>query len=657
MANTLKDLFQNKIISEGPNAGKTAEQAYAVRNSKDLPIQSSNWFLKEINKNTTGGIAGKVINTFDFIEKINDRRKRYSIKDGEAFIEQDQVGLRQFGITSRPLLYGGDIFRISNGRTRTLSFIKRAANQNIGGGLDDKIAGAIGDFAGDYVNNLFSGKKGKDAIPPKPDLVAFGTELAVDIADRTLGALLPVAMVPSKVAEELDKKGKKEQTAIAATGGTDKKFNLLYGHEFNRQKAIIELANSKKVPGFIKGLLKNNTNALQQSKDVLMSTASSVVRGAIKAGAAKLIRAGVDAVSKKKRNQLLGGITPLTGNTVTPWSSANQYSKRVEYDEFQTLDKNTGVKAQGFRKKIEYLKTLGVAIPASSIAFSTPLNGNPGPDDTIEEGSVDTKADVDLMKKLNEEPLSDYNNNPNSQYLRRGMSSKQDILNITEDNPYIGEHANLPDGKAFDDFDFIPMKFYSIAQDRTVQFRCTVEELSETFTPNWEPNKFIGNPFNFYTYQGIERSLTIGFKVFSLNLVEHQNAWERLSFLGKLTMPQEFKGLVGAVTPPIMKFTLGNMYVKKDAIIESLTFSIDADTPWEIGLNRKAIVDPIQFSKVIGSMAIVDPERDAKGFKLPMIIKVDAQIKFLESRQTVEGVPIYGYSFAPTEKAASGQNG
>lgn len=636
---TIQELFKTKVITEGPNAGKTAQDAYAIKNSKDLPIQSSNWFLKEINKNQTGGLVGKVINSFDFIEKINDRRKRYSIKDGESFVEQDQVGLKQFGITARPLLYGGDIFRISNQRTRTLSFIKKAANQNIGGGIEDKLSNALGNYAGDYVNNLLSGKSGKEAIPPKPDLVALGTELAVDIADRTLGALLPTAMVPSKVAEEIDKRGKKGQEN--------------YKYEYNRQKGLLELANGNKVQGFIKGLLKNNTNALSQSKDFLISTASSIVKSAIKAGATKLINKGVDALLKKKRQNLLGGVKATTGISFTPYSSEMPYSKIGDYDFLKPIAEQPGLKAMSLQRRAEFLKKQGVTLPASQRGFS------PGADDTIPDNAR-PEADAELLDALNKVPTISKFNNIDSQFYKRGLTSRTDILNLSEDITYPGLSAvdEENNSKPFDDFDFIPLKFYSIANDKTIQFRCTVSELSETFTPQWDANRFIGNPFTFYSYQGIERGLTFSFKVYSLSLVEHQNAWQRLSELGKLTMPQNFRGASGAVSPPVLKFTLGNMYVHKDAIIDNLTFNVASDIPWEIGLNKKLITaGTLSFMEVPGNIAIVDPERDATGWKLPMIIDVEVSIKFLESRQTVENVPLYGYTFDTSVKSAAGANG
>jgi len=238
---TLEELFKNKVITEGPNTGKTAEDAYAIRNSKDLPIQSSNFLLRAINKNTNPSLLGGVIKSFDFIGKINERRKKFSVTEGESFVEQEQVGLQQFAITARPLIYGGDIFRILNKRTTSLSYIKQKANLNNGlSGITDTIANAAGNMANDYINNLFAGKKGKDARPPAPDITALGTQLAVNVAGGLLGSVLPMPMVPSKVAEELQTRGK------AGSGNKATNFN----REYNRDKAITTLANSSKVPGW-----------------------------------------------------------------------------------------------------------------------------------------------------------------------------------------------------------------------------------------------------------------------------------------------------------------------------------------------------------------------------------------------------------------------
>jgi hypothetical protein len=193
-----------------------------------------------------------------------------------------------------------------------------------------------------------------------------------------------------------------------------------------------------------------------------------------------------------------------------------------------------------------------------------------------------------------------------------------------------------------DSFDFIALKFYSIYQNKTVQFRCTVTQLTENFSPTWDTNKFIGNPFNFYTYQGVERSVTFSFKVFSLNLAEHINAWQRLNFLAKLTYPQDYKGSTGAVAPPLIKFTLGNMYNRREAFIDTLSFSIDENTPWEVGMNSKLVAGSITKNVNGGYNSVIDSSVESKNFKLPMIVNVDITLKFVESRDTTS-TEIYGY--------------
>ena len=640
---TLIELFNNRVITEGPNAGKTAEDAYAIRNSKDLPIQSSNFLLRAINKNTNPSLLGGVIRSFDFIGKINERRRRFSVTEGESFVEQEQVGLQQFAITARPLIYGGDIFRILNKRTTSLSYIKQRANLNNGlFGITDTIANTAGNMANDYINNLFAGKKGKDALPPAPDLTAVGTQLAVNAADRLLGSILPMPMVPSKVAEELQSRGK------ATSGNKANDFN----REYNRDKAIITLANSSKVPGFFANLLKENKNLLSQSGGVIQSTVAGIASGLIKSGVRSLVTAGIKAVTKKKiaanKLQAAGGVpgkTPL-GKEDTPWSSYNPYGKSADYEITRPLSEQTTLKAIFLQRVAEELK----ADPNIKLPASTPA-------------TPQAQADDALLNFINKEPGGTSSKQrvlANSRDKKRGISTKGDVINLSDDAIYSGvEVTDVGTNTSFDNFDFIALKFYSVGLDQTVQFRCTVTDFTETFTPSWESHKFIGNPFPFYTYDSIERTCTFSFKVFSLNLVEHMNVWKKLDFLGKLTMPQEFKGASGAVVPPIIKFTLGDLYVAKPAIIDNLSFAINQDSPWEIGLNEKIAngTQMLPIPNIGGYTAFVDSTLTSANHKLPMIMDIEVSLKFLESRQTIESSNLYGYELPTTYNSVDSKTG
>jgi hypothetical protein len=137
------------------------------------------------------------------------------------------------------------------------------------------------------------------------------------------------------------------------------------------------------------------------------------------------------------------------------------------------------------------------------------------------------------------------------------------------------------------------------------------------------------------------------------------NVWKKLDFLGKLTMPQEFRGAAGAVTPPIIKFTLGDLYVAKPAIVETLSFAINQDSPWEIGLNQKIAngTQMLPIPNVAGYAAFVESELVSTNHKLPMIMDIDVSLKFLESRQTIESSNLYGYELPSTYNSVDFKTG
>ena len=197
----------------------------------------------------------------------------------------------------------------------------------------------------------------------------------------------------------------------------------------------------------------------------------------------------------------------------------------------------------------------------------------------------------------------------------------------------------------YDDKDFITLKFHSVEKKASVSFRATLSGLTETFSPSWDTNKFIGNPFNFYTYNSIERSVTFTFKVYSNNGNEHISMWERLSFLSSLVYSQGYgKGGIKYTIPPFIRFTLGNMYKAKDAFIESMTYTVPDEGNWETGLYQANISKKIQEDTAL------------KNYKLPKIVEVAITLKLIESVGTTyeftddngtlvakNGKRIYGY--------------
>lgn len=165
-----------------------------------------------------------------------------------------------------------------------------------------------------------------------------------------------------------------------------------------------------------------------------------------------------------------------------------------------------------------------------------------------------------------------------------GINPKSDGINLLK-NGVVSEN------------DFVLLKF-----DKT-QFRATITGLTETFSPSWDSGKFIGNAFNYYTYGGIERSVSFNFKVFSLSCEEHNNVWNKIDALSKKVYPLGYANF--GIKAPIINFSLTDLYSTRKAFIESLSYTIDDNSPWYIS--------------------------DEKGkMTLPMIVDVQITLKFIE---------------------------
>jgi hypothetical protein len=168
--------------------------------------------------------------------------------------------------------------------------------------------------------------------------------------------------------------------------------------------------------------------------------------------------------------------------------------------------------------------------------------------------------------------------------VKKGMRNGSDELNrivqyeSADGSKPTGRDANLPTLKSLD---LVELKFWSVAKQAAVNFRATLTGITETVSPNWDTQKFVGNPFNFYTYNNIERSVNFAFKIYALNADELKACWQKINFLTNLTYPQGYAGNI-AVVAPFIRFTLGSMYVNKEAFISDLSYEIPDDAPWEI---------------------------------------------------------------------------
>ena len=136
---------------------------------------------------------------------------------------------------------------------------------------------------------------------------------------------------------------------------------------------------------------------------------------------------------------------------------------------------------------------------------------------------------------------------------------------------------------------------------KIIQFRSTINGVTETFSPSWNGIKYPGRADKAYMYSEFERTLSFSFKAYATSRDEMKNMWKKLSELSKLTMPT-YEG--SAYSGHICYFRLGqlwgNGYKGVPSLITSLTYTIPDDLPWDINHDGKLSELPLGVDVSVG---------------------------------------------------------
>ena len=604
MGKTLQELFKTQKLSNG----KTAAQKYEVQNSKENTPSNASAFMNAV--------------VFP-LQQI--ARRNLSDRTGETRIEEEVTGLRILNTIASPQIYGTDIIRLTTQKSNLTEIMLQSTN----GGTSDN--GIIGNFIAKEKKELLK-------ITSK-----WGIEFPVSLIPTSLQANQKFNTGPNKGGEpntmvtlaEIKKDGAGSLVgkflAQNAKGTPKQIFNQSLGGGINLLKDKIKkklIVSPTQAGQNLAG--KSNTQVQYDSATLYSQTInlkSDDIFGRNDLSSilvAQQTKAIGDVQVINKVNELVPKSKPLNiGNN--PFASISDKISNTKNDIQSGL---SDARKQGQK----------------SIAADSTKSSRSGTDSNITYESI-VDANIDDITKRND--LSTYYKSvidpsagkqtkrkyysvsaagasisgSKSMEVQRGITTKNgDYVNSI--GVYQGDEAKDQNEKSLDNYDFIALKFSSVEKGMSANFRATITGLAETFTPSWDSAKFIGSPFPYYTYSQIERSVTFNFKVYSYNSNEHKIAWEKLAFLANLTYPQNYTGLGEAVVPPIITFTLGSLYKSKYCFIESLSYTVDDNTPWEIGLNDATV----------------------KNYKLPMIIDVAISIKFLQSKGDTFGTSLYGFS-------------
>ncbi len=133
--------------------------------------------------------------------------------------------------------------------------------------------------------------------------------------------------------------------------------------------------------------------------------------------------------------------------------------------------------------------------------------------------------------------------------------------------------------------DLIAFYFHDLVNDVYIPFRATVKGIQESLSANWEEIKYINRADKLYSYGGFTRTLSFNFTIVITSIKELMPTWKRLNYFVGLTKPANYtSGNVYSrfIVPPLINFTIGDMYKNQPAVITQIGVSIPDDASWEL---------------------------------------------------------------------------
>jgi hypothetical protein len=490
--------------------------------------------------------------------------------DKETFIEQETSGIRVKSLVelNNPLIYGNEATRIALRSTPDLEKMKKSTG------------GTEGD--GGLIGGKISGAR--------------------NFVNDKLG--IPKGLIPSEVVTKIIDSDPTNDKAGSVNNSQTPITKDLYG------------PNGKDVGKFLKQSGGGNPKTIgKQALGSGIGVAKDLLRGALFG-----------------EGQTTGQNKPVSveyTNDERTYSDTNKSKKLSRQEDiFKDLEK-----ANNGRMDLTLVSPVYGVIRGGNIKYGTP-DGQYGKTKYAlgsDEGSY-SRGNGTLVYNS---PLNQYTEGKSVGSLenRYGIG-KQDTINkltITDLEKYtIDDNGVVKDGESEIARDLIPFNIGKRGGTK-IPFRATISGLTENVSPTWTGNKFLGNPFSFYTYSGVERSTSFNFTIFCLSPAELTSNWEKIQQLTKMTYPSINSN--NLVNPPLIQFRLGDIYYNKDGFVDSLTYTMPDNGTWETDGNLGYLPKIIEVAITIKLVETPASMTNLYGYKLSKEA-LSAQKELLSEKQT-----------------------
>jgi hypothetical protein len=122
-----------------------------------------------------------------------------------------------------------------------------------------------------------------------------------------------------------------------------------------------------------------------------------------------------------------------------------------------------------------------------------------------------------------------------------------------------------------------------------VHFRAFLDSMSDSYTADWSSTKYLGRGENFYNYNGFTRQISLSWTVAAQSKQELIPMYKKLNYLASSLTPEYSPN--GYMRGNMVQLTVGGYLYEQPGIITGLTYNIEENTPWEIGINDSGDFD------------------------------------------------------------------
>lgn len=123
-----------------------------------------------------------------------------------------------------------------------------------------------------------------------------------------------------------------------------------------------------------------------------------------------------------------------------------------------------------------------------------------------------------------------------------------------------------------------------------MHFRALLGPINDSYSADWSSFKYLGRGENFYTYNGFTRQMSLSWTIAAQSKQELIPMYKKLNYLASSLTPNYSSQ--GYMRGNLAQITIGDYVVNQPGIITGLTYDLQEDSPWEIGINVDGNLDP-----------------------------------------------------------------